>query len=90
MNVAQRFGSNLVACRQRADITQEELSFRAALHRTEIGLLERGARLPRIDTLIKLASALEVSPVDLLAGITWRPGESRPGRFELPDPGDTL
>ena len=47
---------------------------RSSLHRTEIGLLERGARVPRIDTLIKVASALEVPPGELLQGIDWTPG----------------
>jgi hypothetical protein len=32
--------------------------FRCSLHRTEIGLLERGARVPRIDTLSKIATGL--------------------------------
>ena len=81
MNVAQRFGANLVACRKRVGITQEELSFLAGLHRTEIGLLERACRIPRIDTLAKLAGALEVPPADLLTGIEWEPGDVRYGRF---------
>jgi transcriptional regulator with XRE-family HTH domain len=81
VSVAQRFGANLVAQRERAGLSQEELSFRAALHRTEIGLLERGARLPRIDTLAKLSGALGIEPGDLLTGIAWVPRESRPGRF---------
>jgi transcriptional regulator with XRE-family HTH domain len=81
VSVAQRFGVNLVALRERAGLSQEDLAFRAALHRTEIGLLERGARLPRIDTLVKLAGALGVEPGNLLAGIAWKPGEARPGRF---------
>jgi len=54
---------------------------RAGLHRTEIGLLERGARIPRIDTLLKLAAALDIDPSKLLDGINWMPGESLPGRF---------
>lgn len=84
MKVEQQFAANLRACRKRAGLSQEALGFRASLHRTEIGLLERGARVPRIDTLIKLAAGLEVDPDDLLAGIAWRPGELGeliPGRF---------
>lgn len=58
------------------------MSFRASLHRTEIGLLERGARIPRIDTLAKLAGALGVPPADLLDGIEWQPGDMHIGRFK--------
>jgi transcriptional regulator with XRE-family HTH domain len=83
VKVAQRFGANLVGQRERVGISQEELSFRASLHRTEVGLLERGARIPRIDTLAKLAGALEVAPADLLAGIAWEPGTMLPGGFRL-------
>ena len=81
MTVAERFSRNLVAARKRAGLTQEDIAFRAALHRTEIGLLERAARVPRIDTLVKLAGALEVCPEDLLDGIVWKPGDFRPGGF---------
>lgn len=81
MTVAQCFGANLARVREQSDITQEELAFRASLHRTEIGLLERGGRIPRIDTLAKLAGALGVTPAALLDGIEWRPGEIRRGGF---------
>lgn len=76
MDIAGRFGQNLTRCRKRAKISQEELGIRASLHRTQIGVLERGGRLPRIDTLVKLAGALSVSPCDLLEGIVWRPGSA--------------
>lgn len=80
--VAHRFGANLVAARERANLSQEELGLRASLHRTEIGLLERGARVPRIDTLVKLASALNVPlACSLLDGIAWNPGSVQPGEF---------
>jgi transcriptional regulator with XRE-family HTH domain len=67
--VAAQFGRNLRACRMRALFTQEALAARASLHRTEIGLLERGARVPRIDTLLHLAAALAVEPGELLGEI---------------------
>jgi len=69
MDVARRFADNLARCRERADITQEELGLRAGVHRTQVGRLERAERMPRIDTLVKLADALSVSPADLMEGI---------------------
>jgi len=79
--VGELFGANLARCRAAADVTQEDLAFQAGLHRTEIGLLERGGRIPRIDTLVKLAGALEVTPGELLAGIEWTPGRISRGDF---------
>lgn len=81
---AVAFGKNLRTHRKRAAISQEELGQRASLHRTEIGLLERGDRLPIIDTLVKLAAALDARPGELLSGIDWRPARIQPGGFELP------
>jgi transcriptional regulator with XRE-family HTH domain len=75
------FGENLERLRCRADLSQEELGFRAGLHRTEVGMLERGARMPRLDTIVKLAGGLEVEPAELLEGMIWRPGSMRPGHF---------
>lgn len=83
--VAASFGANLARVRESTGITQEELSFRASLHRTEIGLLERGGRIPRIDTLAKLAGALGVPTSSLLDGIAWEPGEFTRGGFRAPD-----
>jgi transcriptional regulator with XRE-family HTH domain len=81
MSVAKQFGANLSRLREQSGITQEDLAFRASLHRTEIGLLERGGRIPKIDTLAKLAGALEVEPGQLFEGIVWQPGDVRRGRF---------
>jgi transcriptional regulator with XRE-family HTH domain len=77
----ERFGRNLLRCRKRAGINQEELSWRASLHRTEISQLERGLRVPRIDTLVRLAGALEVGTEELLEGIVWAPGVVQRGRL---------
>jgi transcriptional regulator with XRE-family HTH domain len=82
--VARRFGENLRRLRKGAGISQEELGLRCSLHRTEIGLLERGARVPRIDTLIKLASGLGIK-IDcaLLQGISWAPSTTQEGGFAI-------
>jgi transcriptional regulator with XRE-family HTH domain len=81
IEVARRFGENLARVREQTGISQEEVGWRASLHRTEVSILERGARLPRIDTLVKLAGALDVSPCDLLDGIVWKVGTVERGGF---------
>jgi DNA-binding XRE family transcriptional regulator len=74
---AIRFGQNLLRCRRHAGLSQEELGTRASLHRTEIGLLEHGKRVARVDTLIKLAGAMAIEPSELLDGLFWAPGDPR-------------
>ncbi len=48
-------------------MSQEALADRAALHRTYVGGIERGERNVSFGNLLKLASALEVRPSELLA-----------------------
>jgi transcriptional regulator with XRE-family HTH domain len=79
--VADRFGRNLRRVRRREDLSQEELGERAGLHRTEVGKLEKGKRVPRIDTLIRLAGAMAVPPGELLDGIDWVPVPKAVGSF---------
>jgi len=81
MDIAAKFGDNLARVRRGAGMSQDELSVRASVHRTEISQLERGLRVARIDTLAKLCASLEVDPGALMAGIDWRPGDIRRGSF---------
>ena len=64
------FGENLRAQRARVGLSQERLGFACNLHRTEISLLERGEREPRLSTIVRLARALDVPPGALLDGIS--------------------
>lgn len=94
MDIAARFAQNLARRRRRAGLSQEELGVRASLHRTEISQLERGLRVARIDTLVKLAGGLSISPAELLEGIDWSPGSTTLGEFNVApgaptDEGDT-
>jgi transcriptional regulator with XRE-family HTH domain len=70
---SRRFAANMRRLREAVDLSQEELAFRAAVHRTQISLLKNGHRMPRVHTLVCLAGALGVTPNDLLDGITWEP-----------------
>jgi transcriptional regulator with XRE-family HTH domain len=82
--IAEHFGSNVQRLRRRADLSQERLARRAELHRTEIGLLERGIRLPRLDTIIKVAGGIEIEAGALFDGLEWIPGSNVPGAFSVP------
>jgi transcriptional regulator with XRE-family HTH domain len=79
---ALRLGRNVFMARRRAGFSQEALGALASLHRTEVGMVEKGERLPRVDTHIKLASALGVGAAELLEGVDWVvPAPTRPGSF---------
>jgi transcriptional regulator with XRE-family HTH domain len=81
---ARQIGKNLWSARRRAGYSQEDLGALACLHRTEVGMVENGERLPRIDTLMKLAAALEVRVEALVEGIEWLPPGPPPrGSFSV-------
>jgi transcriptional regulator with XRE-family HTH domain len=66
-----QLANNLRRHRRQAGLSQERLAELCDLHRTAIGLLERGKRSPRLDTLIVLSRGLELSsPCELLEGIS--------------------
>jgi transcriptional regulator with XRE-family HTH domain len=81
--VALKFGDNLRRCRSLVGLSQEELAERASLDRTEVAELESGERIARIDTLLQLAEAMAIRPEDLIAGISWIPGEAEDGDFSF-------
>ncbi len=83
MNHRDRFSANLRRARQDAGISQEELAERCEIHRTEVSLLERGGREPRLGTMVKLATALGTTPQALCAGITW---DTKKRDYEVKDP----
>lgn len=65
----RQFGENVRKARGDMGISQEELAHRADLHRTQISLIERGQRTPRLDTIERLAKALEIQPYQLIPPI---------------------
>ena len=60
MELRKLFGKNVKEARKRKGLSQEKLAEFAGLHRNYIGDIERAQKSATIDTLEKLAKALDV------------------------------
>ncbi len=60
------FGQRLRELRAERSVSQDDLASRTDVHPTAIGRLERGAREPRLTTILRLARGLGVEPGKLL------------------------
>jgi len=60
-DVKKRFGLAIKNWRAKSDISQEELAWRAGLHRSYVADIERGFRNASLQSIEKLASAFQVS-----------------------------
>jgi transcriptional regulator with XRE-family HTH domain len=69
MEAGERFAQNVRDARARRGWSQETLADASGLHRTEISLIERGGREPRLTTIVRLARALKMKPADLLENV---------------------
>jgi transcriptional regulator with XRE-family HTH domain len=65
----RKFGARVRARRRAVGMTQEALAHRAGVHRSYVGSLETGGRNPSLETIARLATALEVDAADLVAGL---------------------
>lgn len=69
--VRRQFAVNLRQHRIAAGLSQEALADMCDLHRTEISLLERCKRSPRLETIVILSRGLQLSSAnELLDGIS--------------------
>ncbi|UOQ57567.1 helix-turn-helix domain-containing protein [Leucobacter allii] len=67
---AREIGGRIRAVRQELGISLEDLGELSEISWTSIGKIERGASSPTAETLVRLASALEVDPGMFLSGIS--------------------
>ncbi len=66
---AELVGSVITGLRKSKGMSQEVLSGLAGLDRTHYSKIERGLRSPTIDTLFKIAHALDIPPHEIVAAI---------------------
>ena len=65
IQILREFGLRIQQERKKLGMSQEELAFRAGMHRTYIGMLERAARNITLSNIKKLADALQLNIKDL-------------------------
>ncbi|MGM9521568.1 MAG: helix-turn-helix domain-containing protein [Oscillospiraceae bacterium] len=59
-------GNVIRKLREKKGLTQEQLSGLAALDRTHYSKIERGLRSPTIETVFKIALALDMKPHEII------------------------
>lgn len=69
MEPQAQLGARLRQLRHDARLTQEQLGFLCNMDMSEISRIERGARDPRLTTLLRIAVALELEVSDLVKDI---------------------
>ena len=62
-------GNRIRRLRERNGISQEAFADNCGLHRTAVGLIERGRSIPRLDTLLVISEHLGVAVSELLEGL---------------------
>ena len=62
-------GKEIAKLRRRNGLSQEELGFRAEVHRTYISQLERGLKSPTLNVILKFAKALKVPGAQLIGRV---------------------
>lgn len=65
-SLAKAFGETLKELRGKAGISQEDLANECDLDRSFISMLERGLRVPTIETLFKISKAFEKAPFEII------------------------
>ncbi len=65
-DLSKNFGKKIKIERIKQDISQEKLAELAQIHRTTLGQIENGKNSPTLDTIAKIALALNLSLSEIL------------------------
>ena len=66
IGIAEAFGVAVREERKRLGISQEKLGELAGIHRTYVGMIERGEKNITLSNIFKVAKALGLNPSELL------------------------
>ncbi|MDI6022753.1 helix-turn-helix transcriptional regulator [Leucobacter sp. UT-8R-CII-1-4] len=67
---AEEIGRRVRKARNARQISLEDLGHLSEINWTTIGKIERGASSPTVESLVRIATALEIDPGSLISGIT--------------------
>ena len=73
MDLVKIVGERIRFYRKERGLSQEELAYRASLHNTYIGQLERGEKNATIESLAKISTALDITFAELFEDKTSHP-----------------
>lgn len=65
LKLRKQFGEKVREMRKKLGLSQEELGFKANIHRTYIGAIERGEQNVSLDNIGKLAKTLKIKLAEL-------------------------
>ena len=66
---AKAVGQRIKAAREKKNLTQEDLAALVEISPTHVSVIERGTKIPRMDTFVVIANVLEVSADSLLVDV---------------------
>lgn len=72
-DIAKQLGHRIRELRTEQHMSQEELSFKAGISPAHLGQIERATKNPTIDTIVKIASALDIPVVTLFTSVSVPP-----------------
>lgn len=64
-----KFGERIKEERLKQKLSQEQLASKAGVHRTYIGMIERAEKNITLETIEKIAKALNLSIFDIFKGV---------------------
>ena len=64
--IEKQLGKRIRRFRETQNLSQEELAYKASVHRTYLGGIERGERNPSLKNLAAIARALNIRLADLV------------------------
>lgn len=68
-SLSKEFGKRIKIERIKKEVSQEKLAELSGLHRTTLGTIENGKTSPTLDSIAKIAKALNVKMSELLEGL---------------------
>ena len=66
---AKAVGQRIKTAREKKNLTQEDLAALVDISPTHVSVIERGTKIPRMDTFVAIANVLEVSADSLLVDV---------------------
>ena len=69
-DILEAFGRKVREFRQNVGLSQEELAAKAGVHRTYIGMIERGEKNATIISMHRISKALGTDLVSLISGVS--------------------